>query len=341
MEHPADSIQNSETTREGVISVPCASTHPIIDTVPRLTHTDLDSSDSSPSKDETGDITESDSDNEARLEEVLNSSENNAILESLKLEMSPLKPLHNDELVQILEKHTDSEDEFPLFPNQISNTDIIDEERLLTPEKRKHKDPITEGEGSISRRTRSSGRFDDPVSPISQRLSLYSQVPSKIPMPVSSIGVRRSKRLESILSDPHYRPRCEPKQVDIPLKSIIKSKKQSLNLIVEAQSGQLHEATRYATEINSLNGEGVMIPLTTGELVRVPITGTRKSTKNAKVALVRGYPSTTRSRGKDGKTIGFYSQTQYRKYCVSPSKVVKTTPSPKAKKLRWASELEW
>ena len=60
-----------------------------------------------------------------------------------------------------------------------------------------------------------------------------------------------------------------------------------LNLVVESSDGSLEDATKYATEINSQNSEGIPIPEKTTELVNIPTTapgedGVRKS------AIIRG-----------------------------------------------------
>ena len=65
-----------------------------------------------------------------------------------------------------------------------------------------------------------------------------------------------------------------------------------LNLIVESSDGSLEDATKYATEINSQNSEGIPIPEKTTELVNIPtaapdINGVRKS------AIIRGVRART------------------------------------------------
>ncbi|GMG20397.1 unnamed protein product [Ambrosiozyma monospora] len=57
------------------------------------------------------------------------------------------------------------------------------------------------------------------------------------------------------------------------LKSNIRIRKNLLNLIVESSDGCLEDATRYATEINSQNCEGIPIPEKITELVTIPTTG--------------------------------------------------------------------
>ncbi|GME75060.1 unnamed protein product [Ambrosiozyma monospora] len=59
----------------------------------------------------------------------------------------------------------------------------------------------------------------------------------------------------------------------IPTKSNIRIRKNLLNLIVESSDGSLEDATRYATEINSQNCEGIPIPEKITELVTIPTTG--------------------------------------------------------------------
>lgn len=322
----------------------------------------LPSSTSQEEEEEDESVTDDTELEELRVEHLLNSSETNAILENLKLEMSPCKPIQPEELIKILSDNDDEdvEDEFPLFPERKFGAAVIDEERVLTtPEKKLMMVEDITDEGSISKRTRSA------LSPISvQRMcvSQYSQAPSKIPTPMVSSSLpmlnrRRSKRIES--QDVDYdRTRCVPKHVEVCLRPALKLARcgdtdlTSLNMIVDCQSGLLHEATRYATQINALNGEGVRLPQTTHEQVQVPLSGARRSLKKCQTAIVRGYQ--VKSSGlvgdaaHNGKlhTLGFYTHAQYKKYCVSPSKVVKagvrnSNHGSVRKEVRWASELEW
>lgn len=137
------------------------------------------------------------------------------------------------------------------------------------------------------------------------------------------------------------------------MKPVLRIKsKNSLNLIVDSSTGQLHDATQYATEINANNGEGIPLPKTMNEQVTIPINGPRRS-KIPKTAIVRGFmhkiPSGTKQLGTS--KVGFYSEDAYKTYfCskASPSKVMKPTtgsPSKKAVKkkrsVRWAEKLEW
>lgn len=76
-----------------------------------------------------------------------------------------------------------------------------------------------------------------------------------------------------------------------------------LNLIVESSDGSLEDATKYATEINAQNSEGIPIPEKTTELVNIPTTapcvnGVRKS------AIVRGIRARSGSKKKAKKTQG-------------------------------------
>lgn len=76
-----------------------------------------------------------------------------------------------------------------------------------------------------------------------------------------------------------------------------------LNLIVESSDGSLEDATRYATEINAQNSEGIPIPEKTTELVNIPTTapsinGIRKS------AIVRGVRARTGNKKKMKRQLG-------------------------------------
>ncbi|ODV72392.1 uncharacterized protein CYBJADRAFT_168694 [Cyberlindnera jadinii NRRL Y-1542] len=333
-------------------------------------------------------------------EDQVNTSADAAnIMNALKLDSSPEKSLTSKQLERVLkpgdaeeeEEEEEEEDiidvsdsstddsrdqseeieEFPLFPERINGSNIIEDERILsTPEKRKAEESPEELENSICKRTRSQSSQFDTLSPMAQKMVEHSQIPSKIPvlmsMATNEVLRRRSKRLQDIDVDSH-RLKCQPKQVDVPLRPALKSEygrahdcepgSANVNLVVDCKSGLLTEATRYATALNSVNGDlGVELPKRSDELVQIAMLGARKSTKNAKVALVRGYTVKGGSRDKKGSTIGFYSQEQYKKYCDSPSKVIKpydgdsnddvdastAVPSRRGKKgVRWASELEW
>ncbi|GME91499.1 hypothetical protein B5S28_g4587 [[Candida] boidinii] len=68
---------------------------------------------------------------------------------------------------------------------------------------------------------------------------------------------------------------CSPSssRKKIPTKSVIRVRKNLLNLIVDSSDGNLDDATKYATEINSQNCEGIPIPEKTTELVTIPTAG--------------------------------------------------------------------
>lgn len=83
-----------------------------------------------------------------------------------------------------------------------------------------------------------------------------------------------------------------------------------LNLIVESSDGSLEDATKYATEINSQNCEGIPVPQKTTELVNIPtnapsVNGIRKS------AIVKGVRAKTGSKKNSKKTHSYEEQMVY------------------------------
>lgn len=68
---------------------------------------------------------------------------------------------------------------------------------------------------------------------------------------------------------------CSPSssRKKIPTRSVLRVRKNLLNLIVDSSDGNLDDATKYATEINSQNCEGIPIPEKTTELVTIPTAG--------------------------------------------------------------------
>ncbi|GAV28603.1 hypothetical protein PMKS-002075 [Pichia membranifaciens] len=113
------------------------------------------------------------------------------------------------------------------------------------------------------------------------------------------LGVTSHKQLaDSKKCSPHHHIFAEN------LRSALKPiPKALLNLIVESSDGSLEDATKYATEINAQNSEGIPIPEKTTELVNIPTTapsvnGVRKS------AIVRGVRARTGCKKKVKKSQG-------------------------------------
>jgi len=255
-------------------------------------------------------------------------------------------------------------EEFPLYEFQPMNNQVIDNEELLKP---LDNDPAVEAEDSntVARRTRHKAKASSPRKQSVEQPKALQKSKSKIPLPTSvTDNIRRSKRLEPPISaESPTKKRCSPiKKFNLNLKPVLRMKSQnSLNLIVDSSTGQLHEATQYATEINANNGEGIPLPKAVNEQVTIPINGVRRS-KIPKTAIVRGFnlykiPNTKHS-GKNN-ILGFYSEDAYKKYFspnVSPNKVMKpntsvnisqSSPSKKTstvkkkRSVRWAEQLEW
>jgi hypothetical protein len=71
-----------------------------------------------------------------------------------------------------------------------------------------------------------------------------------------------------------------------------------LNMIVESSDGSLEDATKYATEINAQNSQGIPIPEKTTEIVNIPTTGpTINGVK--KSAIIRGVRAKATIKKKD------------------------------------------
>lgn len=288
-------------------------------------------------------------------------------LNNLGLDESPISQKTNYEerdLLKIFDSKIENADisleEFPLYEFKGSNDKIIDAEVLIaTPEVLKELEKINDN-STIAKRTRQKAK----TSPIKKPASAFTlkKSKSKIPLPTTALQageIRRSKRLEThLFFDSPTRKVCSPNKSFRNLKPVLKIKsKNSLNLIVDSSTGQLHEATQYATEINANNGEGIPLPKTMNEQVTIPINGPRRS-KIPKTAIVRGFmyklPIPARHSDGAGAKVGFYSEDAYKKYFspkASPSKVMKPSiesptrkkvgSSKKGRSVRWAEQLEW
>jgi hypothetical protein len=326
----------------------------IIDIAPRLLPSDT-SDDSSLNKSLDSNTSAEDNDEDTKIEDILNSSDTNALLDTLKIK------IYNDNSdSDVSEEYIlgetptgtsnvlDEQDEFPLFNNHnILNTSVIENEfRVSTPEK-------CAEEYTISERTRSSAKSPQMI-PRNELPNLKSRIPLPTGHTSAAHTIRRSKRLiESTISESTYN-QCSPKKIKLQVKPAIKESISTLNFIVNSSSGELTEATKYATEINAANSEGILIPKTPYELVSIPVKGARRSTKQNKMALVSAYKYTrdiVEHAGKFAK-LGFYTEEQHKRYFnsgESPAKMVKSANTTKAeisspkivKKLRWANELEW
>lgn len=71
----------------------------------------------------------------------------------------------------------------------------------------------------------------------------------------------------------------------------------ALNLVVHALHGDMNDATKYATELNANNLQGIPIPRSQDEVVTIPVHPTRRTVHRApgrsgpnKAAIVRAYP---------------------------------------------------
>lgn len=314
----------------------------VMDSTPRLL-TNEDISDDS-SRIDVSESPFSDADTEIKIEDILNSSDTNALLDTLKLKITPDSKhldLTNEELVKVTETpllNTNILDEFPLFHHSLPNHDIIEEEiRLSTPEKLNDKENYP-----IYNKARLSTEPEG-LSPISKKMQSFQNSKSRIPLPsIQPAVIRRSKRL--IEHSTEDRDICIPKKFTGVLKPAIRQEKPVLSLMVDSSSGKLYEATKYATEINACNCEGIPIPTNPNELVSIPVNGSRKAAK--KTALVRAHRIEAVEKRDSTVQVGFYTQAQFKKYfsTSSPNKIQKMsteTAMKKRKKLRWANELEW
>lgn len=274
-------------------------------------------------------------------------------LNELEVDDSPLSKntgYEEMDLLKIFDSKIENADisleEFPLYEFQPNNLEVIESEEVLA---------FEENDLSIAARTRHKAKS----SP--KKVSPLKKSKSKIPLPTTTVlqnEIRRSKRLEqALIESSPSRKFCSPKKKLANLKPVLRIKsKNSLNFIVDSSTGQLHEATQYATEINANNGEGIPIPKTMNEQVTIPINGPRRS-KIPKTAIVRGFSYKIPSAKylSDNK-VGFYSEAAYKSYFSpknSPNKVIKPhkvdgspTKKNKVKKsekrsVRWAEQLEW
>lgn len=140
-----------------------------------------------------------------------------------------------------------------------------------------------------------------------------------------------------------------------PSKPSIKVRENLLNLIVESSDGNLDDATKYATEINSQNSSGIPLPEKTTELVTIPTTGpaiggikkaaiVRALLAKASLEVQKDHHSNTTSmkaplkesvsfHGHHAKHVGFYTANEklnfVRENVVKFSTPVKSSPEPK------------
>lgn len=140
-----------------------------------------------------------------------------------------------------------------------------------------------------------------------------------------------------------------------PSRPSIKVRDNLLNLIVESSDGNLDDATKYATEINSQNSSGIPLPEKTTELVTIPTTGpaiggikkaaiVRALLAKASLEAQKDHHSNTTPmkaplkesisfHGHHVKHVGFYTATEklnfVRENVVKFSTPVKSSPEPK------------
>ncbi|KAH3686769.1 hypothetical protein WICPIJ_002248 [Wickerhamomyces pijperi] len=199
------------------------------------------------------------------------------------------------------------------------------------------------------------------------QLSQSTRPYSMIPVPTRNLKKIKTPSLE-ISCDPI------PRDVKLPLRSAIKSYDEPiLNLFINSSTGVLAESTRFATEINSLNGVGIPLPKTVNELISIPVNVSARTARSRrikeaatgvssaaaitkKVAYVKGFQfDHTEKRKASNGQVGFYTPDEFRKYMwkhdnpddeaiVEESTEANEGDSLKKKekkKLRWATELEW
>lgn len=92
-----------------------------------------------------------------------------------------------------------------------------------------------------------------------------------------------SRRYKKNVCSPHHRTLRSP--VKSNFKPAIKN---LLNLIVESSDGDIDEAVKFATEINSLTDLSIPIPQKTTELVNIPTNGPPDSSGHRKSAIISG-----------------------------------------------------
>ncbi|KAH3678502.1 hypothetical protein WICMUC_001519 [Wickerhamomyces mucosus] len=325
-------------------------------------------------EDDTEESNTPDSENdETKLEEILNSSENNLILESLEL-----KNLSNNYNTSIIPQHHEINDSIINVLNNDENINnplnipIFDD---INPLKRSldGEDPKENGAIKTSSPLKKKSKLNT-YQPNDNSLLETSSAKSKIPLPI-----RKSKRIlsaESIIDEKRI---CSPiKQLtkELNIKPSIKVYDTPiLNFIVDSSTGLLSDATKYATEINSINGYGVPLPENETELVTIPINGQRKTNKSPRIAFVKCIKFNNSSKIENGvlkdnnygnsyKSIGFYTESQWvlKKKQINNSKDNNDSDNEVnevneindndcnsindrngiiGKKLRWADELEW
>lgn len=85
------------------------------------------------------------------------------------------------------------------------------------------------------------------------------------------------------ICSPHHRTLRSPAKSNF--KPILKN---LLNMIVQSSDGDIDEAVKFATEINSINIADIPIPQKTTELVHIPTNGPPDSSGNKRSALITG-----------------------------------------------------
>lgn len=210
--------------------------------------------------------------------------------------------------------------------------------------------------GSSSKSTKRSTKINKSRKGVS-KIPVLSMKPKSSLTPstkTSTADLRRSKRNPLPLKGAVPSPKkvCCPKNLLVDnLKPVIRLKDENmLNLIVNSPSGLLNESTKYATEFNSINGEGIPLPTTVDEQISVPIrSGKRARNKNLKkMAIVQGIlnnisSSQTLSEGEKRVTLGFYSFDDYKRFIKKKDDDYFTSKVGKkmTKTVHWANQLEW
>lgn len=187
------------------------------------------------------------------------------------------------------------------------------------------------------------------------------QIPTRIrPVSLYQHTLKKSTRLPAqeysrLLKSP--KRVCSPKKSIAPLKSALRVRKNLLNLIVDAASGDQREAARYGTEINSQNCEGVPLPESTKELVTIPTNNAKETNKAAIIKaispMVNDEPK-LRDITRAQNEFGFYSEKDFQKYLATKDSTANgkenemSAKRPKIeaenaskKHIRWAESLEW
>lgn len=141
---------------------------------------------------------------------------------------------------------------------------------------------------------------------------------------------------------------CSPEHRKLlnPGHSTIHCRKNLLNLIVESSDGNLDDATKYATEINSQNSSGIPLPEKTTELVTIPTTGP-SSNGIRKAAIVRATMAMGGTyAGSIKKRVGFYTAGEKQEFVQLKDKeneapLTKQLDKPSRRRVQWANTLEW